>query len=129
MAAAAPAKEYKKRIERLPDHDQKRIDVAADQLDMLEVSFNTGSLDIALKRIRKQELIQILDMIAAMDTDALRAGWMFEPPYDPRDPEGWTALARRIRINYLCEQFELISRLRDDEPEAWDEINELFFDD
>jgi hypothetical protein len=68
-------------------------------------------------------------MIEGMSTEELRAGWMFEPPFDPRDPESWTALAKRIRIAYLCEQFELISRLRDDEPEAWDEINELYFDD
>lgn len=129
MEDLAVRPDYRKRLNNLPDHDQKSIDVAADQMDMLEVSFNTGTLDIELKRIRKSELLQVIDKIEAMTTEELRAGWMFEPPFDPQDPKGWTEQAKRIRIAYLCEQFELISRLRDDEPEAWDEINELYFDD
>ena len=33
------------------------------------------------------------------------------------------------QLNLLTHHFALLSRLRDDEPEAWDEVSELFEDD
>ena len=120
---------YRGRIERLPDHSSKQIDIAADQLTMLHAAFNTGSLDIDLMHMGKEDLIKTMERINAMSLEEMRAGWMFEPPFDGDDPEGWMKQAKDIRLNYLTEQFETLSRLRDDQPEAWDEINELYFDD
>ena len=120
---------YRGRIASLPDHSRKEIDIAADQLSMLHAAFNTGSLDIDLKRMSKEDLITIMKKIDAMSLEEMRSGWMFEPPFDSENPEGWLKQAKDIRLNYLTEQFETLSRLRDDEPEAWDEINELYFDD
>ena len=120
---------YRDRIAQLPDHSQKEIDLAAKQLSMLDASFNTGTLDIDLARTSKKDLLAILDRIASMDMNEMREGWMFEPPFDGRNPAAWLEQAKSIRQNYLTEQFELVSRLRDDDPEAWDEINELYFDD
>ena len=123
------AQKYYERIKKLPDHKRKKIDIAAEQLSMLQASFNTGSMNIDLVHMQKQELLEVFDKIEAMDMEIFRSVWMFEPPFDARNPEKWLAQSRIIRIAYLTEQFELLSRLRDDEPEAWDEINELFFDD
>ncbi len=123
------AQNYRKRIEALPAHDQNAIDVAAKQLEMLHASFYTGTMDLNLKRMIKDDVLKTIDSLESMDVDAMRSSWMFEPPFDSRDPEGWLKQAKLIRITYLVEQFELVSRLRDDDPEAWDEINELYFDD
>jgi hypothetical protein len=120
---------YRRRIANLPDHSRREIDIAADQLTMLHAAFNTGSLDIDLLRMSKEDLLKIMESIDAMSLEEMRSGWMFEPPFDSGDPEGWLRQAKDIRLNYLTEQFETLSRLRDDEPEAWDEINELYFDD
>lgn len=125
----ATAQDYRKKIEVLPDHDQKAIDVAANQLEMLHASFYTGTMDLNLKRMSKDDVLKSIDSIESMDIEKMRSSWMFEPPFDNGDPEGWLKQARLIRIAYLTEQFELLSRLRDDDPEAWDEINELYFDD
>ena len=121
--------QYRKRIALLPEHDSKQVEQAATQLDMLHASFNTGSLDLPLTRMRKHEVIEQIGRFERMNVKEMREGWMFEPPFDPEDPSGWLEKAKEIRKAYLTEQFELISRLRDDDPEAWDEINELYFDD
>lgn len=126
---ATTVKEYKQRIDNLPEHDKNTIDTAAQQLEMLHASFYTGSMDLDLKRMSKEEILEVIDSIEKMGIDELRASWMFEPPFDGSNPEDWLKRAKLIRAAYLAEQFELVSRLRDDDPEAWDEINELFFDD
>lgn len=123
------AQNYRKRIETLPAHDRNAIDIAAKQLEMLHASFYTGTMDLDLKRMTKDDVLKTIDSLESMDVDAMRSSWMFEPPFDSQDPEGWLKQAKLIRITYLVEQFELVSRLRDDDPEAWDEINELYFDD
>ncbi len=121
--------DYQKRISDLPDHDQKSIDIAAEQLRMLQASFNTGSMNINLITMTKNDLIELFRKIETLKLEEFRKTWMFEPPFNPAKPEEWLDHAKQVRIAYLTEQFELISRLRSDEPEAWDEINELFFDD
>ncbi len=121
--------EYRKRINSLPEHDRKSIDIAAEQLRMLQASFNTGSMDVDLINITKTNLLDLFQEIDGYSLEELRKTWMFEPPFDPAKPEEWLDHAKQVRIAYLTEQFELLSRLRSDEPEAWDEINELFFDD
>ncbi|WP_319558829.1 hypothetical protein [Marispirochaeta sp.] len=125
----ATAQDYRKKIEVLPKHDQKAIDVATNQLEMLHASFYTGTMDLNLKKMSKDDVLKTIDSIESMDAEKMRSSWMFEPPFDSSDPEGWLKQARLIRIAYLTEQYELLSRLRDDDPEAWDEINELYFDD
>ncbi|MBN2510021.1 MAG: hypothetical protein JXB03_07085 [Spirochaetales bacterium] len=120
----------KSRIEALPDHDSEQIRIAHEQLKNLEFSFNLGNMEIDLFSMSKNDVLTLIDDIAGMDFQLLLATRNIEPEYrEGSDKEAWAAMARESRIRLLVHEFTLLSRLRSDEPEAWDEVNELFFDD
>jgi hypothetical protein len=121
--------DYVSRITSTPDHSQKEIRMADQQLKGLDYSFELGRIDVDMFTITKEGLLKALADIRSMDFDTLAATKNFEPAYGGGDKEEWANDARHARIKLLAEKFLLLARLRSDEPEAWDEVNELYFDD
>ena len=126
--------EIRQRLMSLPDHSAGRIKATADQLRMLHFSFVMGSLDVDLFEMTGSELLEIFEKIAALSFEELQRTPHFEKPYHGEDQsaenrEQWADYARLQRIEFLMKKYAFLLRLRDDEPEAWDQVNELVFDD
>jgi hypothetical protein len=121
--------EYVRRLEALPVHSAERIRAAARQLRMLHFDFELGSLDVDLFEITSDRLLTVFEKIAALSFEELRRTPHFEKPYTGGDRRQWADYARLQRIEFLLRKYEFVVRLRNDEPEAWDAVNELFFDD
>jgi len=121
--------EYVKRLTALPVHSRDRIEAAAKQLRMLHFDFELGGLDVDLFEITADELLAVFESIARLSFEELRRTPHFEKPYQSGDREQWAEYARLNRIEFLLKKYEFLVRLRNDEPEAWDAVNELFFDD
>jgi len=121
--------ELRSRVERLPEHPKERIDQTADRLRGMSFDFHLGTMEIHMFEITRGELLDEIDRIAAAGFGELRRKPNFEEGYSGGDEERWANYARLFRIRMLVDKFELLSRLRDDEPEAWDEVEELYVDD
>ena len=120
----------KTEIAGLPDHNDEEIRIANEQLKNLEFSFNLGNMDIDLFGMTKSGALAQIGAIEKMDFEELLATRNLEPEYvQGENKEDWARAARVSRIRLFAHEFTLLSRLRSDEPEAWDEVNELFFDD
>ena len=72
-------------------------------------------------RISRDRLIAELESLLAMDDEEVRRRFS-GTTLDPRR-------ARRTQAGLLVNAAELLWRLRSDEPEAWDHLNELYEDD
>lgn len=122
--------QLKAKVYALPDHSRKEIAVAADHLSTLQFSFNLGNIDVDLPRMTRSEVIREIERINSYSFRRLAETRNFEAEYrDGEDKEVWSLMAKESRIKLLVSSFQLVSRLRSDEPEAWDAVNELFFDD
>lgn len=119
-------------IQELPDHSDEELRIASEQLAMLHYSFMIGQLDIDIPNIRKKPFIEELKKLAVMSFDELAAKPNFEKAWNEasgQSKEEWAYRVRADRIRLASDAFILMSRLRSNEPEAWDEVNELVFDD
>jgi hypothetical protein len=96
---------------------------------MLHFSFIMGSLDIDIFEMTATDLLGVFEKIAALSFEDLRRTPHFEKPFDGGDRERWADYARLQRIEFLLKKYTFLLRLRNDEPEAWDDVNELVFDD
>ena len=67
------------------------------------------------------QLVEEIDRIVAMDDEEVEGFAL--------SGERTVEEIKRINIDMLVSQFYLLERLRDGEPEAWDEIHELYEDD
>ena len=122
--------QLKAQVYALPDHSRKEIALAADHLSQLQFSFNLGKIDVDLPRMTRGEVIREIERINSYSFQKLAASRNFEAEYrDGEDKEAWALMAKESRIKLLVSSFQLVSRLRSDEPEAWDKVNELIFDD
>jgi hypothetical protein len=121
--------EIKERLLSLPNHTTDRIKATAEQLRKLHFSFMMGSLDIDIYEMTAPELLGIFEKIAALSFEELQRIPHFEKPYRAGEREQWADYARLQRMEFLLRKYAFLVRLRDDEPEAWDDVNELVFDD
>lgn len=111
-----------KRIRTIEDRssDQRVAQVAA---DLKRISFEPIMLIPAdgLCSMRTDEVLELAERTAAMSDEEIgQLGLVFSD-----EPE-------RVRVDQLkmlLHYFSLIVRLRADDPEAWDEIHELYEDD
>ncbi len=121
--------DLKERLERLPEHDSKAIEAAARRLEAYQADFTLAGIDIDLLRSTRSDVRRTAEELAEMSFKELRDRPGIEPDFEGGDEKVWTESARLNRISRLLESFELLSRLRDDDPEAWDEIETLYYDD
>jgi hypothetical protein len=101
--------------------DRSTVDRVA--LDLERYGYDPGIFfpvpDFATYGVSEME--DEIDNIAAMDDEEVSG----LPIAQERSAEG----AKRLAIDILTSQFLLLERLRAGEPEAWDEIHELYEDD
>ncbi|MBB6479815.1 hypothetical protein [Spirochaeta isovalerica] len=117
-------------LESLPDHDREAIRIAAEQLSGMNADLSLGRLEIHASTLAKSDVKRQLQEIEELSFDELGSSINIEKPYDgSMTEEAWSRYAKAGRAELLLKRFTLLSRLRSDEPEAWDEVNELFFDD
>jgi len=72
-------------------------------------------------RMRKEDIFHHIGRIADMKDDKFKNM--------PMTQDKTVEEVKRLLIQMLIQHFSLLVRLRRDEPEAWDEINELYEDD
>ncbi|AEJ62061.1 hypothetical protein Spith_1802 [Spirochaeta thermophila DSM 6578] len=116
-------------LERLPDHAPDIIQKTAAHLDMLSFSFTQGKLDLDLVRITKAQLREELERLASLGPEEFEAELNMEKPYSGGDREAWARKAKLQRMRFLLDKYAFVCRLRDNDPETWDAVNELFYDD
>jgi hypothetical protein len=111
----------------LPDHSADEIEGAAHHLEMLHYQ---NLIDFTKKNFIRLTKTDFLD--------ELRRVLKFTPRelgVTATVAEDWTrgeAAAeenRILRLEFMFRRFKKLSGLRSNDPEAWDEINELYFDD
>ena len=120
---------YKSKIKNLSSHSNEEIRIAKEQAEMITFSINLGKIDLNLLSLKRDEFLEEITKIENLTFNELKDNVNFESPYNGEDKEEWANYSKISRIKLLIDNFLLVSRLRDDEPEAWDEVNELFYDD
>lgn len=109
------------KVTNLPSHSHDAVEKAAARLEdyryspMLLIPVND------FIRLTKEELIEEMQRTVDLkESDMREMGF----------PDGADLTTKKDQqLNLLVHHFSLLSRLRDDEPEAWDEITELYEDD
>lgn len=115
--------------------DQGMIDTAANHLKSVDFDMDMGRIDIDLPSMRSGDLISYINKIDAMDRSELEKTKNFE--YSPEeykkrqgsDGKEYTRYAKLSRIDLIMDRYRFIRRLRLNEPEAWDTVNEICCDD
>lgn len=104
---------------------------------MLEARLTVPFLDIDVARMTADTCLGEIARLEAMDADALSRTpgieesleQRFGPSPTAEQRTAWERYVKTSRLSQLMRMFELVDRLRRDVPEAWDEIEELYFDD
>lgn len=114
-------------ISRLPDHSAEQIESAAHHLEMLHYQNLLESVDRNFIRYRREEVLKKLKEIAIADIASLKANPTVVEEWDNPKVSPEENRARRMRLIYR--EYKKLCALRSNKPEAWDEINELYYDD
>lgn len=114
----------------LPDHKPEEIDAAYHQLSGMNADLGIGRLEIDAAAMGKADVRKQMLEIERLSFEELENTRNIEKAYDSsQTPEEWSRYSKVNRAELLLKQYSLLCRLRSDDPEAWDEVNELFFDD
>lgn len=109
-------------ISSITDHaDAKRIEQVASDLERTHYEPIFLFPVEQFLRMTKAEVISEAQRIRDMDSAKIEA-WEFQHRDDPEK-------VRVEQLNMLKRNYHLLARLRADEPEAWDEVHELYEDD
>ena len=129
-------KRYKEEVENilsslasLPVHTDKQVKVAAEQLKGMNADLSLGRIVIDPLNMDEKEAEKKAAEIINMTFEELERNRNLEEPFTGGDKEEWAMIARLSRLHILQKQYTLLCNLRDDDPEAWDEVNELYYDD
>ncbi|MGM0431901.1 MAG: hypothetical protein ACQEQU_04240 [Spirochaetota bacterium] len=110
------------KLENITDEvDNERIEVVASDLERMSYEPIFLLPVEGFLRMTKQEVLQV-----AKDVCRMTAEEVFSYNFQHRE-DAEQIKAEQLRM--LIHNFYLLSRLRKDEPEAWDEIHELYEDD
>lgn len=108
-------------VQRLPSHGPDTIKATARRLEKIGYS---PILIIPVQdfvRLTKGDLIQEMERTVSLDKGEMRAlGFSDDADHDAKKAQ---------QLSLLRYFFSLLSRLRDDDPEAWHEVSELYQDD
>ncbi|MBN2658569.1 MAG: hypothetical protein JXR86_16050 [Spirochaetales bacterium] len=117
-------------LDTLPEHSHQAIRIAAEQLSGMTADLGLGRLEIDASSLTKSEVKKMLREMETLDFEDLEKTVNIEKPFDgSMKQDAWSRYAIANRAELLLKQFTLLSRLRSDDPLAWDEMNELFYDD
>jgi len=116
-------------IETLPSHSDGEIAAAARHLSMMAYQC---PVDFTLKDFlffTKADLGEELARIANLSPEELRRGPSQVEEWPDEPTENDVERNRIRRMEFLFREFSDLSRLRSNDPKAWDKINELYYDD
>jgi len=114
-------------IAQLPDHTPDEVESAAHHLEMLHYQNMLEAVDRNFLRYRKTDVLKKLQEIARLDAERLRATRTVVEEWDR--PEVTVEENRRRRMELIAREYKKLCRLRSNDPKAWDDINELYYDD
>ncbi|GAB4369292.1 MAG: hypothetical protein Kow009_05940 [Spirochaetales bacterium] len=120
-------RELAEKVSQLPDHTQEEIESAAHHLEMLHYQNMLESADKDFLRYRKEDILNRLKKIATADPSTLKASRTAVEEWD--NPEISPEENRVRRMQLIYREYRKLCALRSNKPEAWDEINELYYDD
>jgi hypothetical protein len=120
-------RELAEEVSRLPDHTPEQIESAAHHLEMLHYQNLLESVDRNFIRYRKEDVLKKLNEIAIADIAKLKADRTVVEEWD--DPKVSPEENRVRRMRLVLREYKKLCALRSNKPEAWDEINELYYDD
>lgn len=108
-------------VNSLPSHPRETIEKTAARLDDYEYSPTLLIPVEDFTRLTKEELIEEMKRTVDLsESDMREVGFT----------DGADLITKKDQqLNLLVHHFSLLSRLRNDEPEAWDEVTELYEDD
>lgn len=110
------------KLENITDEaDNERIEAVASDLERMSYEPIFLLPVEGFLHMSKQEVLQ-----AAQDVCRMTAEEVFSHDFQHRE-DAEQIKAEQLRM--MIRNFQLLSRLRKDEPEAWDEIHELYEDD
>gem|GEM_PF-1445271 len=127
MDAMALYRKLEAEIDRLPDHTPEEVESAAHHLEMLHYQNMIEAVDRNFIRFRKTDVLKKLEEIARMNAEHLRATRTVVEEWDRKDVTAEEN--RRRRMELIVREYKKLCRLRSNDPTAWDEINELYYDD
>lgn len=116
-------------IETLPSHSDEEIAAAARHLSMMAYQC---PVDFTLKDFlfsKKSDLEDELARIANLSPEELRRKPSQVEEWPDMPTEDDVERNRIRRMEFLFREFSDLTRLRSNDPKAWDKINELYYDD
>ena len=118
--------------EAMKEPDPQAVKTAAQQLKMLHFDFNLGDVGPDPETADPAWVTQKMQEIHRLSPEEIDNSLIAEKTWTPESGisrEDWVRKTKIHRMRVLLNAYILLQRLRNDEPEAWDEINELYFDD
>ncbi len=118
-------------VKQMPVHSKSRIDETARGLEDIAFTFTLGDLEADLFRLTNGDFMDLLTEVDQQSVNQLEGNpTIFDPSRNETESlEDWGRAVRWKRMEILADKYRFLIRLREDEPEAWDEVNELFYDD
>ncbi len=116
-------------VESFPKVDQKQIEITAKQLKMMHYDFQMGPFRIELMYADNKTVIDYLKKLEAMSFEQFAETRFFEPEYKDGPKDEYLKKEKIRRATYVVSRYHLLCMLRLDDEKAWDEVNELYFDD
>lgn len=111
----------------LPEQGKDAVETAAHHLEMLHYQNLVDFTGKDFLRLTNQEFLAELDRVMKMSPREL--GVTATVIEDWTDGAASAEANRAKRLEFMFKEYGKLCRLRANDPEAWDEINELYFDD
>ena len=98
-----------------------KIRETAERLRMMSYSPTLGGLDVDILELGRGDVVRIMDGLTSAGADYFHV--------DPGISDTDLNAVRAEHARLLADHYRLLFRLRNEEPEAWDTVNELYSDD
>jgi hypothetical protein len=119
-----------KQLDNLTEHGDEAIRITAEQMEGMNADLNLGKIEIDVRKTNKHKIRNLMLEIEDLSFGELENSLNIEKAYDgSMSREAWSYYAKHNRCQLLIKQYALLCRLRNDDPEAWEQLNELFYDD
>ena len=116
-------------VKSFPKPDPKKVEITANHLKMMHYDFELGPYQIELMYADNKKVIDYLKRLESMDFDQFDRTRFLEPEYKDGPKDDYLKKEKLRRATYIVSRYHLLCLLRLDDEKAWDEVNELYFDD
>ena len=113
----------------MPEHDRYEIENTAGRLHSFSYQVPVTCTAEDFLGLDKAGLAAEMERIAAMPVEQLEESATFVENWAGRPDEAGLDSNRVRRMEHILKEYAFLLRLRSFEPEAWDRIYELYYDD